>query len=368
MKLAKFALFSMVVSGSLAAQDVKIVGTISKTAKIPAAQVSRINAPQSTADVIKQIKFLNIQLPAKAKQALADKAKNALAHTKQFALDASALTRKYPAKVELGMNNVPVLDQGMHGTCVTFANTAAIDAALNKGDYISQLCQLELGRYLENNGYAASGWDGSWGRTVLNQMELFGIVNKEQQAEQNCGGISNYPADERETPDAQMTPEEYRQLSENMGEEVLWSPVLDVYQALSERVDTNKTINEIKAALNSGDRLTFGVLLLDFDLGFMGAVGSNKSTFDTWVLTPEIARDVYLRPEFGGHEMIITGYDDNAVAIDDQGREHRGLLTLRNSWGNQVGDRGNFYMSYDYFKLLVLEVQRIRGMENMVQA
>jgi len=61
---------------------------------------------------------------------------------------------------------------------------------------------------------------------------------------------------------------------------------------------------------------------------------------------------------------VITGYDDLAVAIDDQGRIHKGLLTLRNSWGKNVGDHGDFYMSYDYFKLLVLEVQQINSSAN----
>lgn len=42
--------------------------------------------------------------------------------------------------VELGMNSVPVLDQGSYGTCVTFATTAAMDAVLGLGDYISQQC------------------------------------------------------------------------------------------------------------------------------------------------------------------------------------------------------------------------------------
>ncbi|MGF2339111.1 C1 family peptidase, partial [Acinetobacter baumannii] len=67
-------------------------------------------------------------------------------------------------------------------------------------------------------------------------------------------------------------------------------------------------------------------------------------------------------PFFGGHEMIITGYDDNAIAVDDNGREHKGLFTLRNSWGEQFGDKGNFYMSYDYFKVLTIEAQRIRAL------
>ena len=67
------------------------------------------------------------------------------------------------SSIDLGMNNVPVLDQGSHGTCVTFATTAAVDAVLGKGDYVSQLCNLELGATLEQFGYYPSGWDGSFG-------------------------------------------------------------------------------------------------------------------------------------------------------------------------------------------------------------
>ncbi|KTD07640.1 C1 family peptidase [Legionella jamestowniensis] len=360
MKVAKLAILSMLVSGSLAAQDIKIVGTITKTAKVPAVKNAK-NITRAATNSVKQIKFLDIQLSATTKQNLANRAQKALSHTQQFALSAKDASG---SAVQLGMNEVPVLNQGMHGTCVTFATTAAVDAALGKGDYISQVCQLELGRYLEQNAYGSSGWNGSFGRIVLNQMDVFGIVSKEQQLSQGCAGITEYPIHGSE-PDVQMTPEEYHQMSENLGEKIAWSPVLDIMNAISDRTDTNKVVAEVKRALKEQDRLTFGVLLLDFDLGFMGAVGTHKSTFDSWVLTPEIARDVYLNPNFGGHEMVITGFDDNAVAIDDKGNEHRGLFTLRNSWGDDVGDHGNFYMSYDYFKLLVIEVQRIRNMENM---
>ncbi|WP_058441345.1 C1 family peptidase [Legionella brunensis] len=359
MKLAKFAVLSMLVSGSLAAQDIKVVGTITKTAKVPMSHISTKNvARAAAANVVKEIKFLNIQLSAKAKQNLANRAKNALAHQQQFALKADS---KGDA-IQLGMNEVPVLNQGRHGTCVTFASTAAVDAALGKGDYISQVCQLELGNYLEKNAYGASGWNGSFGPMVLGQMDLFGVVSKEQQASQGCAGVTEYPVN-GQAPAAEMNPEDYHQMSETLREQVAWSPILDIYQAL-DRADTNKVVEEVKRSLKAKDRVTFGVLLLDFDLGFMGAVGSHNSTFDTWVLTPEIARDAMFGAMFGGHEMVITGFDDNAVAIDEKGQKHRGLFTLRNSWGEDVGDHGNFYMSYDYFKLLVIEAQRIRSIES----
>ncbi len=70
-------------------------------------------------------------LPGRRKN-LTGKAKNALSHPTRFAA-ANRPPSGYPEKVELGMNGVPVLNQGMHGTCVTFAVTAAVDAALGKG-------------------------------------------------------------------------------------------------------------------------------------------------------------------------------------------------------------------------------------------
>ena len=111
------------------------------------------------------------------------------------------------------MNNVPVLDQGQHGSCVTFAVTAAYDAVIGSGDYISQLCQLQLGNYLEANGYGYSGWNGSLGRYVLSQIDSFGIVTKAQEASYGCGGLYQYPGNEA-TPRAPMTVKAYHQISE----------------------------------------------------------------------------------------------------------------------------------------------------------
>lgn len=355
MRIPKLLLLSLALSTNSFAQEAQVIGTIDYTFKAP--QNKALSAKTKT----HHIKLLKVKLSKPALDLIKNRATAASNQNNKALFRASNL----PRKIELGMGNVPVLDQGNYGSCVTFANTAAVNAALNQGDYISQLCQLQLGSYLERNGYTPSGWDGSYGRVVLNQMEVFGIVSKEKQKTTGCGGLTEYPSTPLSSQEPGMTPEEYRQMSENISEKtILWSSTLDLFQALLDRTDTNKTIHDIKVALNEKDRVTFGVLLLDFDLGFAGAVGTRNATYDSWVLTPEIARDIYLRPIFGGHEMIITGYDDDAVAVDEQGREHKGLFTLRNSWGENVGDHGNFYMSYDYFKVLVDEVQRIRYLPN----
>lgn len=142
--------------------------------------------------------------------------------------------------------------------------------------------------------------------------------------------------------------------------QVHFSPIFDGYNASFDTTNTRDIIDNIKKTLNEKDRVTVSVLLLDRDLGIAGAVGTKNSNYDTWVLTPEMARTLHLRSQFAGHEMVITGYDDNAIAVDENGREHKGLFTVRNSWGEQYGDKGNFYMSYDYFKVLVFDAHRIR--------
>lgn len=353
--LAKL-MMGLVITSSVLAQDIQIVGTTEHSLKVPGTNPLFNNSAQQ------KIKLLRVDVSKTAleqlKHRMIPRPNKTLGMSRQSNL---------PRSIQLGMNNVPVLNQGMQGTCVTFATTAALDAAIGSSDYISQLCQLQLGLYLEKNGYNASGWEGTWGRNLLSEIDHFGIISKENQKTHGCGGLTEYPEEGVPGPEHAMTPDQFHELSEDLLQQnnATSTPILDVYSAILDRVDTEETISHIKVALNEKDRVTFGVLLLDFDLGFVGAVGTHHATYDTWVLTPEIARDIFLRPLFGGHEMIITGYDDDAIALDSKGREHKGLFTLRNSWGDQFGDHGDFYMSYDYFKVLVLEANRIRNLNEV---
>jgi hypothetical protein len=342
----------VLISGSLIAQDIKVTGHIDQLLRIPGKSTPMMSAVSST----NYITLLKIELSDVAKARIDDRVSDSLAQANGLSVKNVTM----PASVQLGMANVPVLDQGMHGTCVTFANTAAIDAAMNKGDYISQLCSLQLGRYLESRSYNQSGWDGSWG-TVLNQLNVFGVISKKLQADNGCAGLTEYPRTGR-SPEVEMSLEDYHRLSQSLNDEhITWSVMLDSYQAALDKLDMVDMLLRVKGVISRGDRLTFGVLLPGVDKGLAGAVGKYHTTSDTWVLTAEIAEDMLEEVELPGHEMIITGYDDDAVALDDQGRAHKGLFTLRNSWGRYVGDQGDFYMSYDYFKALVVEIQQIRS-------
>lgn len=361
MKLRQIAIILMFIFGRATAQNVQVTGTLSHRLVLPTVESHQTGHEKMLrSDEGREIKLLKVKLSDKARQSLVRNARR---------LNASTLSapppNQYPAQVQLTMNGVPVFDQGNHGTCVTFAVTAAIDAAFKRGAYISQLCQLQLGNYLAQNGYRYSGWDGTDGLSVLAQMDAYGFINKKQQALYRCGGLLDYPITGHE-PDSSMSLETFHQISEPLAQDnvqVVWSTLLDMYSALIDNAETHETLMAVKKSIAEGDRVTFGTLLLDLDLGTMGAVGRKKSAYDTWLLTPEIAQDISMETAFAGHEMVITGYDDQAIAVDEQGRKYRGLLTLRNSWGEAPGDQGNFYMSYDYFKLFVIEAYRIRALK-----
>jgi hypothetical protein len=274
-----------------------------------------------------------------------------------------------PSKADLGMNGVPVLDQGEHGSCVTFANTAAVDAVINKGDYVSQLCQLQLGRYLARNGYYPGGWEGTFAPMVINQIMQFGIISKQSQRAHSCGGLTEYPISSSDTTGKPMSIDEFYLYSENFNifeHGLYWRPILNAFDRFTEKKSTDQHLddylNQVKQSLaikveDRTSRPTFAVLLPIHYCNNAGACAKHHAEFDTWALTSAIMHDP--NPELGGHEMVITGYDDDATAIDNEGVVHKGLLTLRNSWSTEFGDAGNFYMTYDFFKKFIIEAQTI---------
>ena len=359
MRCRRVFVAALLFSGHAFAQpDVQVTGSFEQI--LPQTQTNQSRPLARGLAKPTSVTLLKVELSNHAKQTLSSRLAN-MQHRPNTLLTTEK-SNGLPSHVQLGMNDVPVFDQGQHGSCATFANTAAVDAALNRGDYISQLCQLQLGQHLEHFGHNPSGWNGSIGPVVLSQMQAFGIVSKAVQKQNGCGGLTDYPAHNK-APQTEMSLAEYHQLSEPLpAEEFAWSPLLDVYHVFLDRVNPETTLNNVKRALSNKDRVTIGVLLIGPQNGVVGAVAKHHVANDTWALSPRMIEILQDLSDFGGHAMVITGFDDKAVAIDDDGFEHRGLLTLRNSWGNRAGDHGDFYMSYDYFKLLTIELQRIRSL------
>lgn len=345
-KLIKVAILSLSSSLALASQ-VSLNG-----------EVDIEITPKNQSGVTKSLKF---KLP---KFKLSNDAKfylrNQLAQYPKNAVNPASFSSELPRKVKLGMQFTPVLDQGYHGSCVTFAVTGAIDAALGAGDYISQLCNLELGSYLAiHDKVNASGWNGSTASWVLQQITDYGIISQNYQRLNGCADVRDYPLDDPDNEGKPMSDSEFLAHSIPITNLISWKPLFDTDESFSPKADMDNVINQIKEELAKGNRLNLA-LLLDVNLGDAGAVGTNRVLNDTWMLTPEIVMDGMNGTIQAGHELIITGYDDGVEVTDNNGHTNRGVFTLRNSWSNLAGDQGDYYVSYDYVKFLLLEVTAIR--------
>lgn len=213
---------------------------------------------------------------------------------------------------------------------------------------------------MAENGYSASGWNGQSIGALLARMDEFGLVSKNAQFANGCGGVTEYPLNEEDTSDA-MPLDAFHAISEPFYFSGLdaWSTIFDFTQWVSKNSSMDNVLERTKTSLYYGNRVLIGTLLPIID-GNVGFLGTHNVEGDTLALTPRLEQAIQLFlmnfGDWGGHALIITGYDDNAIAIDNEGRRHKGLFTLRNSWGAETGDHGDVYMSYDYFKALAIEV------------
>jgi hypothetical protein len=229
---------------------------------------------------------------------------------------------------------------------VTFAVTAALDALKNSGDYISQQCLLELGNTFEDYRYnyreignignafhpcLRSGWYGFDISCSIMRIEKFGVIAKE-----SC--TNAYPR-----KDATLSFDQYMSISNGQ-----WSQ-----DFLSKRFNNPNDIDELKNALNNGRRVVIGVMLNTTDDLHHGHPVNNKQS-GLWAVPEDeeefadFWRQVVDEPE--GHAVIVTGYNDKQQ-----------VLKIRNSWGSEVGDNGEFYMTYQYYKLYNLDAIEIYG-------
>lgn len=301
------------------------------------------------------IQLLKINFSPKAHDKIVNHLEK-LEHTKP-----KITSTKNTTRVDLGMNNVPVLNQGTHGSCVTFALTAALDAIIGKGDYVSQLCLLTLGQYLNQNSYAYSGWEGILPKELAARIQDHGIVSKQTQMSEGCGGLNKYPLISFD-PNNEMSLADYHAKAQHMDELGYFesSSLLDIFQFLLEENPRKNILAEVKSSLEKGDRLAMATILIaDENLSLWGKFHEDN---DTWVYLPELKEAFEQYENISAHELIIIGYDDEATVIDKDSNEHQGVLILRNSWGSDVGDHGNFYMSYDYFNAFAFDILRIRNL------
>ncbi len=224
---------------------------------------------------------------------------------------------------DLSMSNVPVLDQGQYGTCVTFATTAAIDAILDKGDFIDQQCTLALNLSLGENY-----WDGAYyASQVLLPLQKYGAVEKG-----HCP--AKYPA-----PRYKLSTNQYKSLADTKTD----------INAVNYKYNSDITVNDVETALSEGHRVAIGFMLkASMDpvsvQGFDVTINGQKRSGGLWACKQPGSSTNYCGTAYSGHEVVITGYDDTQK-----------LFKIRNSWSADVADEGDFYMTYEFFNAMAID-------------
>ena len=218
---------------------------------------------------------------------------------------------------DLGMSNVPVLDQGIDGTCATFSTTAAIDAKKSSGDYISQQCLLELGVNQQSKGMGNSGWSGAWPTSILNRMKTYGVIDKP-----SCPHTYG-------NKELSMNEDDYINYSGKV-----WSKDI-MYKTLKK-----DNLAQLKSAIDNNHRLIISTLLHKKQVSGFPINGKRSGL---WKLPDanklqEFKDDIFKKRKRGAHAVVVTGYDDA-----------KKLIKIRNSWSKYAGDNGEYYMTYDFY-------------------
>lgn len=226
----------------------------------------------------------------------------------------------------LGMANVPVLDQGAYGTCVTFSSTAALDALLAKGNFISQECSLALNKALGNNY-----WDGAYFPSqIVDPLKRYGVISQSK-----C-------------PRAYA--DESYLLSSLKYARYISKPESAVVKGVSYKYYDDPSIEQLREIIDRGHRVMIGFVLDGSDRvsvrGFDAQVDGKVYQGGLWAC--EQSGKKVCEKYNAGHEVVVMGYDDAQE-----------LVKIRNSWSSGVGKDGDYYMSYKYFESQVLDMTEI---------
>jgi C1A family cysteine protease len=212
-----------------------------------------------------------------------------------------------PASVDLRLKMSPVVEQGKLGSCTANAIASGLKEylLLKTGEALIRLSRLFL-YYFER--------------------ELEGTIDEDSGAEIRDG----------------------MKVLQKIGvcPEVLWPYVIQIFDKKpSKQADKAaaqykisayhriEDLDELKVALSEDHPVVFGFEVYE-------SFESDQVAKTGIVSLP--AADEHL---LGGHAVLAVGYDDS-----------KGWVIVRNSWGETWGDQGNFYMPYDVFNKLVMDM------------
>ena len=232
-------------------------------------------------------------------------------------LDASNLKKK----VDNRKYCTPIENQGNLGSCTAHSCVGMFEYMQNKSfnEYFdgSRLFLYKATRLLM--GQEGLGDTGAYIRTSLGAMRLFGIPYEEY-----------WPYNDDPN------------LFDKMPDPWLWSFAQNFQSIKQFRVDFSPdgddNIQRMKEYLTKGFVLNFGFVVFTSQIDARSNGGI--------IPYPSIGEKVE-----GGHAVLIVGYDDSKIATNPRdGNNKIGCFLIRNSWGEEWGEKGYGWLPYEYFR------------------
>ena len=215
-----------------------------------------------------------------------------------------------PKAVSLEAFFPPIGDQGEYGTCVAWATGYNLTTALKAikyhwtpdqlADPANQVSPKDLWLGIELEA-KATPCNGTWYEPTFYVLTTTGAASMEKTPYHtlgNCNGI--YYGDS--------------------------ANVLRSYKHVVSPTGDLPSIEQMKAYISDTIPLVVSTHVGD--------------RFMTWNSDAVLDQDTYLQPGqmHAGHALVISGYDDGKNAF-----------RIRNSWGENWGDKGSIWIDYDFF-------------------
>lgn len=260
-----------------------------------------------------------------------------------------------------------VLDQGSFGSCVTFATNAALSyVSTGVTTNIAPLDTLLQGFLNNQNDMTKTGWDGLNGTgqilmRILDNRE--GYYRSYTQTKDLYNNLShNYS---KINTGGDLTLSKLYNVDGFKDNIEIYDSIVKahypqkqinniVYNNLNIKQGSNNNAIKLKQSLDSGHKVVVGFVIYDSLQKPKCKNGNvngdayfkydNSKTLVTNASLVSTKKDAWTKASgcaLGGHEVIVASYFENEAG--------QLIFLIRNSWSDQAGDQGNYYMTADYF-------------------